>query len=299
MTGKRVLLTGASGFVGRACIGPLRERGYDVHTITRGRRAVPDGVTAWQGDLLETDMLPSLLARIGPSHLLHLAWDVSDGYWIAAANVTWLEAGIALLDAFQGVGGRRAVGGGSCAEYGWTVARCDELAALLKPATRYGMAKLTLGRAFLDRRATAWARLFFPFGPGDRPQRLIPSVIDALLAGREAACTDGLQVRDFLYIDDVGTALAALLESEVEGPVNIGSGEGVPVRDVVLRIAAEIGRPELVRLGALPMRPDEPSSLVAVTERLRREVGFQPAVDLEAGIRLTVAAMRHNRDHPQ
>jgi nucleoside-diphosphate-sugar epimerase len=297
---KRVLLTGATGFVGRACIVPLLERGYGVHAISTGRRPPPDGVTIWPGDLLDTARLPGLVEQISPTHLLHLAWSVTHGsYWTAADNLDWLEAGVALLRAFLRVGGRRAVGVGTCAEYGWTVERYAEFEAPLQPVTCYGMSKLSLGQAFqaageLDL-STAWARLFFPFGPGEQPGRLVPSVITSLLGGVPAECTAGTQVRDFLYIDDVGAALAALLDTDVRGPINIGSGTGTAVRDLILLAARHVGRPELVRLGALPMRPTDPPSLVASTRRLNLEVGFIPAIPLEEAIRRNVVywADRH------
>jgi nucleoside-diphosphate-sugar epimerase len=290
---KRVLVTGATGFVGRACIGPLQQRGYCVHTISSSRGSVPDGVTVWPGSLLDTGRIGALLAQIAPTHLLHLAWDVArPDYWSSSANLDWLAAGITLLRAFHAVGGQRAVGVGTCAEYGWTVERYAEFEAPLEPATRYGMTKLALCRAFQATGqlgvSTAWARLFFPFGPGERPTRVLPSVVTSLIAGREAACTVGTQVRDFLYIEDVGAALAALLDSQVEGPVNVGSGRGVALREVILRAAEELGRPDLVRLGALPLRSDDAPSLVAGTERLNREVGFVPSIPLGEGIRRTI-----------
>lgn len=291
---KRVLLTGASGFVGRACVAPLIARGYSVHSISTGRSTPPEGVTIWQGSLLDIGRVATLIEQIAPSHLLHAAWDVThSSYWSASVNQDWLAAGIALLRAFVSLGGRRAVGVGTCAEYGWTVERYPEFGSPLEPSTRYGQSKLELCRAFQAARdlnvCTAWARLFFPFGPGERQERLLPSVINRLIAGEPVDCTAGTQLRDFLYIDDVGCALAALLDGVVEGPVNIGSGQGTAVRDMILHAASQIGRPDLVRLGALPMRPGDPHSLVAETERLNQEVGFSPTVALQDGIQRTIA----------
>ena len=297
---KRVLLTGATGFVGRACIAPLIARGYSVHTISTGRSPPPDDVTVWQGNLLDSELIASLVEAIAPSHLLHAAWGVTDrDYWTSSANLNWLNASIALLHAFVAIGGRRAVGVGTCAEYDWTVDRYVECESSLKPASRYGITKLALSWAFSDVDkpgvSTAWARLFFPYGPGEHAARLLPYVVTSLIAGAVADCTAGTQLRDFLYVDDVGAALAALLDSTVAGPVNIASGQGTAVRDVVLQAAHQIGRPDLVHFGALPTRPGDPPSLVAATERLKREVGFSPTVTLEDGIARTIAywADRH------
>ena len=113
-------------------------------------------------------------------------------------------------------------------------------------------------------------------------------VARALLRGEEARCTDGLQMCDYLYAPELGRAFAALLASGVTGPVNMASGEPVRVADVVSAIAAATGRPELVRLGALPQRPGDPDRLTADVGRLRDEVGWSPTVDLHEGAARTV-----------
>jgi nucleoside-diphosphate-sugar epimerase len=95
-------------------------------------------------------------------------------------------------------------------------------------------------------------------------------------------------IRDFLHVADGGAAFAALLASEVRGPVNVASGNAVTITQVVTTIARFLGHPHSVDIGALPRRPGDPPRLVASVERLRREVGFGPTIDLEAGIARTV-----------
>ena len=103
--------------------------------------------------------------------------------------------------------------------------------------------------------------------------------------------TGGEQVRDFLAVEELGDAFAALLDSDVDGAVNVASGRGVPVRDLVAMVARAAGREELVRYGALPSRPGDPASIVADVGRLEREVGWRPRETLEAGIERTVRAL--------
>jgi len=94
------------------------------------------------------------------------------------------------------------------------------------PSTPYGRAKLELSRALAaSHRDSAWGRIFFPFGPHEAPTRLVPSVIRALLKREAADCTHGAQVRDVLYVEDLGHAFATLLDSSLRGPVNVASGE--------------------------------------------------------------------------
>jgi len=121
----------------------------------------------------------------------------------------------------------------------------------------------------------------------------VPSVIVNLLRGREAPCTPGTQIRSFLHVDDVAGAFAALLGGRVEGPVNIGAGQRISIADLLERIARQIGRPELLRLGARSVPPSEPPLLVPDLARLSEEVGFRPARTLEEGLADTILWWRH------
>jgi nucleoside-diphosphate-sugar epimerase len=232
--------------------------------------------------------------RLRPSRLLHLAWYAEPGdFWESPRNARWAEASLELLGAFAAGGGERAVISGSCAEYDWSHSLLHEGETPLAPKTAYGRAKRDLGRsagALCDRLGVSlvWGRVFFPFGPREDPRRLVASVTRALLAGSQAEVTEGRQVRDFLYVEDVGDALATLCDASVTGPVNVASGTGVRVADLVGRVAAACGRPELVRFGARPSRPGEPARLVADVRRLREEVGWRPSVTLEEGVLRTV-----------
>ena len=188
-------------------------------------------------------------------------------------------------------GGRRAVLAGTCAEYDWSVAgRCREGATPLAPATLYGTCKHTLRQVAEslwdapDAPSLAWGRIFFLYGPHEHSARLVPSVIASLLAEEPARCSHGRQQRDFLHVSDVARAFVALLSSEVRGAVNIGSGESVPIAQLVEQLGRLCGAPQLVQLGALPARAGEPEELVADTARLREEVGFTPSLTLEQGL---------------
>jgi nucleoside-diphosphate-sugar epimerase len=113
-------------------------------------------------------------------------------------------------------------------------------------------------------------------------------VIIDLLQGREARCTHGAQVRSFLHVADVGGAFAALLNSEVQGPVNIGSGESMEIRELLVRLSRRLGRPELLNLGARAAPANEPATLLPDIGRLRDEVGFRPQFTLDEGLADTI-----------
>jgi nucleoside-diphosphate-sugar epimerase len=296
---KRVLVTGGTGFIGMETLPFLLERGYEVYVL--GRKAAPDVtgppvaklVRFHQFDLLQQDCR-TLLAEIQPTHLLHLAWYAEHGaFWRALENLDWVAASLRLVRAFAATGGTRAVCAGTCAEYDWGADTLDEAMTPLRPATLYGASKLALLQLLQAAReqlgvSTAWGRIFFPYGPRDQPGKLLSAVIDGVRAGKTVACSDGRQVRSFIYVEDVARAFVELLDGGVTGAVNIATDEVSSVREMVSLAARLSGDASLVQFGARPMQKGEPPLLRAVTRRLSDEVGFRPRFALADGIAETV-----------
>ncbi len=298
---RRVLITGASGFLGRPCLAELTGAGDEVHAGARAPM-LTRGCHWHRADLLDPAAVDALVSAVRPTHLLHLAWVTAPGaYWTSPDNLPWVEASLRLLRRFAEQGGERVVTAGSCAEYDWNAGgTCHEETTPLRPATLYGVCKDALRRtaeAFARQAglSAAWARLFYLYGRDEHPDRLVASVARALLGGVAADCSSGAQRRDFLHADDAAAALVALLHSDVRGAVNVGSGEAVAVRDVASGVGAAVGRPDLVRLGARPDPVGEPPVIVADVGRLRREVGWRPRFTLEQGLADAVAWWRNRR----
>lgn len=292
---ERVLVTGARGFIGRQALHSLSGTG-EVHAVTSAETPTnAEGVKWHQSDLLDDAQIDALLASVRPTMLLHLAWYVDPrDYWTSDANALWSVAGAHLISEFARQGGRRAVIAGTCAEYDWGDGLCIEGETVVRPASPYAQAKHELMQAservaLETGMSLGWGRVFFLYGPHEAASRLVPSVTRSLLLGEPVACSDGAQVRDYLHVEDAADALVALLMSEVRGSVNIASGEGRSVAEVIGCIAGCLGGEDLIGWGALPGRADEAPSVVASVERLRREVGWEPRIRLEDGIARTVA----------
>lgn len=284
----RILLTGASGFVGRQVRRNLPP-GAQVHCASRQRKDAVRGDTWHLVDLRDPDACAALIATVEPGILIHCAWTTEHGvFWHDPGNSIWLEAGKALFDAFVRHGGKRIVACGTCAEYPGDVLTPRHEDEAIDPdriVFPYGRAKLAL----LDhlRRINvshAWARIFLTYGEGEDPRRLVPSVLRSLAQAEPAKCSSGRQVRDFLDIRDLGAAIARLATSNVEGVVNLGSGERTTVAKVVETLGRIAERPDLVELGALPDRAGEPRLLVPDITRQTEELGFYPRVAIDRGL---------------
>jgi nucleoside-diphosphate-sugar epimerase len=186
---------------------------------------------------------------------------------------------------------------GTCAEYEWGTARFDEATTPCRPATLYGAAKDGTRRILSAYAEThglslAWGRLFYLYGLGERRGRLVSDAIHALMTGVVFPTSPGHQRRDFLHVADAAEALAALVASDVAGPVNIGSGTAIPVRAFLDGLAARIGGGDRLAYGARALSAAEPPVIEAETRRLEHAVGFRPAFDWEQGLDDTVAWWR-------
>lgn len=297
---KKVLLTGASGFIGRYCVPILIEKGYEVHAVYNNHPGPEyDGVYWHHVDLLNGEQTHEVVSSVKPASLLHLAWYAEPGkFWSSRENFSWLRSSLALLDSFVVAGGRRVVMAGSCAEYDWRYGYCVENLTPVSPSSVYGNCKNLLRQALEIYSkeyslTSTWGRVFFLYGEHEYQARLVPSVINSLINNEPALCTHGRQIRDFLYVEDVAHAFVSILESNVSGPVNVASGNPVRIGDIVSNIADKLNARELVRMGALESE-NEPNIILADINRLTLEVGWTQKYDLDIGLGRTIDWFKEN-----
>jgi len=298
-----ILLTGATGLIGRAAIKALVDAGHEVTAIGRSLRV--EGAThSVTCDLLVPEQVSASIRKLKATHLVHLAWhDDARDRWVSPANLNWMAATLHLIQEFARAGGTRAICAGSCAEYDWSQTELTQIGMTeqtpLRPRTLYGAAKAGTGLA-LGQAGPAlglsivWARIFFVYGPGEPPGRLLGDLISNLMAGKHVDCTDGLQERDFLHVVDLARALVKLLGSDATGAVNVASGILTPVRDLVEEVANQLHRRDLIRLGAIPRAANDPIRLAADVTRLHQATGFLPHHDIASGVAAVLAA-EHQR----
>ena len=291
----RILLTGASGFIGREIVRPLLATGAEIHALGRTDPGAP-GVRHHPVDLLgDTDL--AAVRAIGATHLVHLAWNAAPGFWTAPDNLDWVAASIRLVHAFAAGGGRRAVVAGSCAEYGWGPPRLDEAASPIAPATLYGTAKASLHARLAEAApelglSLAWTRIFFPYGPLERPQRLLGTLLHAMRSGEAAHFSAGHQRRDFIHVQDAAAAIAAVLAAPIEGAVNVASGAAVEVRRFVEMAAKIAGMMDRVVFSTQPLPASEPPVIEGAIERLIGGTAYRPGFTLADGLADAIAQFR-------
>lgn len=270
-----VLLTGATGFVGRQVLRALIERTCRVRVVVRNGKqsqlapspaienvvASPDifaESTAWWAD-----------ACRGIDVVIHVAWYAEPGQYLQSPKNQECLAGTLRLA--QGAGQAqvsRFVGIGTCFEYDFSAGHLS-VDTPLRPSTPYAEAKtaaFTVLSRSLPKQGVefAWCRLFYLYGAGEDPRRLVPYLRSKLSAGEPAELTSGRQIRDYLDVGEAGRLIADAALGAVQGPINICSGVAVTIRALAERIADEYGRRDLLYFGARPDNLVDPPVVVGV-----------------------------------
>ncbi|GAA5510420.1 NAD(P)-dependent oxidoreductase [Novipirellula caenicola] len=291
----RVLVTGATGFIGRWILPALVARDCEVVALTcRSSEAychgtkLTSGRVRWiVGDLLDHSTIASTVADANADTLVHTAWDTTPGtYWTSSKNLDWISASLKLFQAFQESGGRRIVVAGTSAEYEWGGNEDLVEGKSEQPNTLYGTAKDSLRRmveqwASIHNLSWAWGRVFCPFGENERPERLIPKLIARLRTDEPMPFDSGSLIRDFISVQDLGDAFAALATSNVQGPINLASGQDTSIRDIVTVLAQHMGQIQNVQFGTLPDPHGQPQRIVADITRQTTELGWHPSATLK------------------
>ncbi len=319
LTSHPVLVTGADGFIGRWVARALSGAGARVTACVVDARAAADVLERWsvEADVLEADLVApgvaeSVLAETRPSVVFNLAGygvgrDERDPERARAVNVELVDS-LARATARQtgiGWGGTRFVHVGSALEYG-TVGGDLAEDGLHHPTTLYGKTKLAgteaLAKAARETALPALtARLFMVYGPGERPGRLFPTLFDGARSGEEVPLSEGLQRRDFTYVEDVAEGLVRLAcvpagTSEPGDVCNLATGRLTSIREFATIAARVLGIPdERLRFGEVAVRAEEMEHAEVSVKRLEEWTGWRPAHDPESGLRAATTFLSESR----
>lgn len=272
---RHILITGATGFVGRQVLAAMLGKGADIIPVVR-RESV--GKLPASPHLREPIFTEDLFAEsenwwqqtlCGVDAVVHVAWYAEPGqYQFSTENMNCLIGTLRMAQTAAQVGVKRFVGVGTCFEYGQSdrplstdspvigsspYAACKAAAylALSQLLPQYGV-------------EFAWCRLFYLCGEGEDERRLVPAIRKNLSEGRPVDLTSGTQVRDFLDVSEAGRQIAAVALSDKTSAFNICSGKPVTVRELAESIADEYGRRDLLKFGARKDNPVDPPYIVGV-----------------------------------
>jgi len=271
----RVLLTGASGFVGRAVTSNLLKSNLKLRLVSRIGSRFTDEVRDSADRVIESpdifhedaDWWASTCE--GVEFVIHLAWYTNHhDYLYSARNLDCLIGTLNLARGFARAGGIRFIGIGTCLEYdlrGEKVSVSNALNPLLPYSAAKASAYLTLTQFFREESISfSWCRLFHLYGDGEDANRLFPFVRSRIQRNEVVKIRGSNQVRDYMDVKEAGARIGKVAVGTVDGPINICSGLPVTIKSVAEAIADEYGKRSLLQFGRQPDNPRDPEYIVGI-----------------------------------
>ena len=305
----RVLITGATGFVGSNLTRRLHAQGEEIAVLMRLQSSsdrVADiirDLKIFKGDVSDASKVRRAMSTFRPNLVYHIAAagaspGHNDNDRTIMLKSNFLGSWNVVCSA-QEVGVKRVIYTGTSGVYKDSNAPISENDTLA-PKTMYAVSKIAawfLSEAVLrdTRTSIVNIRLFTPFGPWEEQTRLIPYVINKAINNEPILLTSGKQARDFIYVDDVVDALIAAGNSDCDSQIiNIGSGKVVTIKDVVNIIIKLVGSKSETLFGALPHRKNEIWEVCANVERAMSVLDWIPQTSLIDGLQKTINWIRRS-----
>jgi len=246
---------------------------------------------------MDCEAVDSFLKKHNFENLIHLAWYVGPKCHIADLNMDWTIATLNLLRSFKENGGKKFLGAGTISEYEYKYGYLREDETPTDPQTLYGNSKnaiFNIAKVYCKQNGIEfkWPRIFNLYGPAEKPQRLMPSVINSCLKGEDVRVSDCLKFQDYLHVEDTARGIVEVFESDVQGAVNICSGKPVQLRVIVEKIAQLTNFKGNILWGAIPAAFGD--DLVVGNNEKLKSTGWQQKYNLEDGLIQTINWWRKN-----
>ncbi len=284
---KKILVTGATGLIGKELAEPLKKAGFDIFAITIDENNPNNGIHWIKGNLFDENCIKSVMGQIKPEYLLNLAWCTTGDYLKSDINYKFLNSGINLLKYFKENGGKRTVFAGTCFEYKFKDSPLKETDELDVEKTVYTFCKNKLheiAEYFCKQNniSLAYGRIFYVYGRNEDKTRLTGMIIDKLSKNEEVIIKNGYLCKDYMYSKDIAGAFVSLLDSNVEGSVNICTGKAISIHDFALEIGKQMGKEKLVKFE--DEASNQPPVIVGDNSRLVREVLYKIKYDVYTAV---------------
>ena len=289
---KKVLITGGTGFIGRNVVDELISRGWEVHSLVFPPFAPEkEGLIQYEMNLMDNEAVNKFLKEHNFENLIHLAWYVGPKCHVHDLNLDWTLATLNLLKNFKENGGKRFAGAGTISEYEYKYGYLLEDETPTSPKTLYGESKNSIYKiasVYCKQNGIEfkWPRIFNLYGPAEKSQRLMPSVINSCLKGEDVKVSDCMKFQDYLHVKDTACGIVDVFESDIEGAVNICSGKPVQLRAIVEKIAELTNFKGKILWGAIPAAFGD-EVVVGNNEKLK-STGWNQKYSLEEGLKETI-----------
>ncbi|MEI8128063.1 MAG: NAD(P)-dependent oxidoreductase [bacterium] len=283
---KKVILTGATGLIGKEAIQPLLDSGFEIYALTIDEKNTDCGVNWINANIFDAENIKRVFESIKPLYLLHFAWVASGDYLISDVNYELRDASLNMLKEFHQNGGKRAVMAGTCFEYEFkdTPLKEDDK---LNPQTVYAKCKNELrekAQMYCKENdiSFGWGRIFYVYGKNEHEKRLTAHVINSLKNAKEVVINNGDLLKDYMYTKAIAGAFVKFLDTDIDGCVNICTGQGISLKNYTKLIAKKIGRGDLLVIKN--ESTDQPKIIVGDNSRLLDEVGYNIKYSLDEAL---------------
>ena len=278
---KKILVTGITGSIGQYIVEPLKELGFDIYGIGT-RNISPKDFNYINLNINDHEKLKNVFYDIKPEYLIHLAWDLSKGYFHSNANFDMLTSSINILKYFKDNNGKKAIYIGTYVEYSFDNIPAKEYDRL-NPTTIYAKCKNYLREiAELYCKSNnidfCWSRVFNTYGENDNNTRLFPYIVNSLKNDEKVSINYSQLEKDYIYAGDIAKILSLIINSNISGIINICSGKGLKLKDLAMMIAEKLGKVNLLELKELST--NEPLKTIGDNSRIVNELKFTNYTDI-------------------